>query len=260
LTRLLLLALVTTFGYADAADCHMLPNSAVRAVPQAQNAHEMPGIPQIINGVPTVAFPAVVFLDIWNAEGEFICSGTLVSPSTILTAGHCVAEVPPISISAVFLPDGETAIPYDVVAYALEPDYNPPVADLAMLLLEAPVVGVTPVPLATRRSRPGTVGTIVGYGTDGRGNLGVKEMGTVRLSRCPKRPTLGLPAGALSWSVCWRRRSWQQDTCQGDSGGPLLIGGSLAGVTSAGDAYCAGILSWDTSVAPFVPWIASLLR
>src|SRR5262249_21185657 len=68
------------------------------------------------------------------------------------------------------------------VAYAIEPDYNLPVADLAMLLLEAPVVGVTPVPLATRRPRPGTVGTIVGYGTDGRGNLGVKEMGTVAAS------------------------------------------------------------------------------
>src|SRR5262245_50360492 len=50
--RLMLLALVTTFGYAHAADWHMLPNSASRAVPQARIAPEATGVPQIINGVP----------------------------------------------------------------------------------------------------------------------------------------------------------------------------------------------------------------
>jgi secreted trypsin-like serine protease len=55
-------------------------------------------------------------------------------------------------------------------------------------------------------------------------------------------------------------RIWQQDTCKGDSGGPLLIGETLAGVTSGGDPDCLGLLSWDTNVVPFLPWIVSLLR
>ena len=132
-----------------------------------------------------------------------------------------------------------------------------------MLLLEAPVVGITPVPLATRKPRSRALGTIVGYGRDEAGNSGLKKMGTVRLARCPRRVPagLGLWPGALTRSLCWRApRIWQQDTCHGDSGGPLLIGGTLAGVTSGGDPKCLGLLSYDTSVVRFLPWIGSLLR
>jgi hypothetical protein len=54
--RLLLLALVTTVGYAHADDWHMPPESAMRAV-QAQSSPEATGVPQIINGVPTAGIP-----------------------------------------------------------------------------------------------------------------------------------------------------------------------------------------------------------
>jgi hypothetical protein len=86
-------------------------------------------------------------------------------------------------------------------------------------------------------------------------------MGTVRLRRCPRRvPALGLLPGYLRRALYWRAQSWQQNTCHGDSGGPFLIGDSLAGVTSGGEPNCSGLLSWDTSVVPFLPWIPSLLR
>lgn len=257
--RLMLLALVATFGQAFAADWQMLPGSTATAVPQAQRSEEA-GVPRIINGIVTGGYPAVADLDILNAEGEFRCTGTLVSRSVILTAAHCVST-PPLAIRAFFFPDGVTATPYDVVAYAKHPEFAFPFADLAMLLLEAPVVGVEPAPLASRKPRRRALGTIVGYGEDELGNMGIKEMGTVRLARCPRRfPALGLLPGALARSVCWRTRAGQQDTCHGDSGGPLLIGGAVAGVTSGGDPDCTGMLSWDTSVVPFLPWISDLLR
>jgi len=257
--RLMLLVLVATFGQALAADWQMLPGSTVNAVPQTQRSEDA-GVPQIINGIVTDGYPAVAALQITNAEGDALCTGTLVSRSVILTAAHCVST-PPTAIDAFFFPDGVTPTAYSVVAYAIQPAFAFPDADLAMLLLEAPVVGVEPVPLASRKARPRTVGTIVGYGRDELGNLGIKEMGTVRLARCPRRfPPLGLLPGALARSVCWRARPGRQDTCHGDSGGPLLIGGAIAGVTSGGDPDCTGMLSWDTSVAPFLPWISSLLR
>lgn len=258
--RLLLFVLVTTVGYAHAADWRMLPDQAERAVPQARSAAEATAVPRIINGVPTSAFPAVAALEIWTSTGVGLCTGTLVSRSVLLTAAHCVADAP-FAIGAFFFPNGSTQTVYAVVGYAIHPEFNFPAADLAMLLLEAPVVGITPVPLAARKPRPRALGTIVGYGQDEVGNMGLKQMGTIRLARCPRRvPALDLPSGALARSVCWRTRPGEQDTCHGDSGGPLLIGATLAGVTSGGDANCSGFLSWDTSVVPFLPWISSLLR
>ena len=259
--RLMLLAFVITLGSAHAA---VLDDSAGRVVPQAQSAAGESAVPQIINGLVTDAYPAVARLDIWTANssatGEIIlCTGTLVRPTTILTAAHCVADDAPVAINAVF--QTPTAQTYAVIGYQFHPEYRFPVADVAVLWLEAPVVGITPLPLAGWNPRPRTFGTIVGYGLDEVGNLGVKEMGSVRLKRCPRRalPALGLWRGDLARDLCWSRRPWQQDTCHGDSGGPLLIGGAVAGVTSGGDANCTGSLSWDTSVAPFLPWITSLL-
>ena len=256
---LLLSALLTTIGSAHAADWHVLPDTARRAGAQTRNAPEATAVPRIINGVFTAAYPAVARLTIWTEDSVGLCTGTLVAPSTILTAAHCVADGP-VEIDADFFPTATTGISYAVVAYAIHPEYRPNDADLAVLWLEAPVVGITPVQLAGWKPRPRTVGTIVGYGLDEVGNLGVKEMGSVRLKRCPRRvPALELWPGDLARDLCWSRRSWQQDTCKGDSGGPLLIGGALAGVTSAGDANCTGFLSWDTNVVEFLPWITSML-
>ena len=258
--QLMLLVLIATFGNAYAADWRPLPIPTANASLQAQQAPEGAGVPRIINGTPTADFPAVAALVIMDASGESLCSGTLVSPSVILTAAHCVAGGA-TAIRAFFFPNGDTENTYDAVAYAINPEFDFPFADLSMVLLEAPVVGIAPAPLASRKPRRRKLGTIVGYGEDGVGNVGLKEMGTVRLAKCPKRfPALGLARGALARSVCWRAHHGKQDTCHGDSGGPLLIRGSVAGVTSGGDPNCSGVLSWDTSVAAFLPWISGLLR
>jgi len=257
--RLILLALIGTFGNAHAADWRPLPIPAVNAL-RARHASEGAGVPRVINGTPTADFPAVAALVIRDAGGESLCTGTLVSSSVILTAAHCVAGGA-TAIRVFFFPNGDTEDAYDAVAYAINPEFSFPFADLALVLLEAPVVGIAPAPLTSRKPRPRKLSTIVGYGEDALGNFGLKEMGTVRLAKCPKRfPALGLARGALARSLCWRARPGQQDTCHGDSGGPLLIGGSVAGVTSGGDPNCSGVLSWDTSVAAFLPWISGLLR
>jgi secreted trypsin-like serine protease len=101
----------------------------------------------------------------------------------------------------------------------------------------------------------------VGYGDDGAGEFGTKRIGTVQLRRCPRGLRVQGNVVRLGKALCWRPSLQTSDTCSGDSGGPLLVDGAVAGVTSGGigATACPGQLSFDTNVARYRGWIASVL-
>src|SRR5262249_54969340 len=260
LKALLLILMLSTAPLASGSGGWQL----LAGEPARQGGPNSAGIAQIFDGMPTSDYPAVAGIAVLLGGGLVgYCSGTLVSPSVVLTAAHCVAGGP-LAISTVLFPGGGVRAQYNVVEYAIEPEYSSDVlavADLALLLLETPVADIAPIPLATRTPRSGSKSIIVGYGEDASGSFGLKEFGTVRLKKCPRTfAPAGLVRGQLSRSLCWRPKQRHQDTCPGDSGGPPLVKSTPAGVTAGVCPDCPGVLSWDTNVVPFLPWINDHLR
>lgn len=188
-----------------------------------------------------------VFLVIatFNNGRQGFCSGTLVSPRTILTAGHCVDPAregaSSVMVRVMNKPDDTMLMMADllnVIGIRRHPSYSGDGAhDLAALQLEAPVTSVAPVPLA--RTPPSSwVGQpvrVVGYG---RTSANVSDTGTRRtvaatISQADATTFEFGVAGALG-------------ICSGDSGGPSFWRGpdqrdQLAGVHSYGTSSQCGV-------------------
>lgn len=212
--------------------------------------------PRIFNGTPTSDYPAVVAVISAFRDDIFgLCTGTLIAPTVILTAAHCF-DAGPLSVTVAFVLNG-TEEDRAVGALAIHPRYVSSTlnADVALLTLAQPVGGVTPMPLARVKPRPGRTGAIVGFGLDGRGQIAHREVGSVRLANCP---------GSLQHAerlLCWNSDRSGSNTCDGDSGGPLLLNGRVAGITSWSKTNACGpsSLTVDTSVAAVRRWIRATM-
>ena len=222
----------------------------------------------ITNGSPpSLGHAAVVAL--LQSQGQrmrFFCSGTLIRPNVVLTAGHCLQDGRgnPKKLW-VFTGDnlfvGGTL--YAVSKTATHPDYSPSpvmgyVNDIALVRLKSSVLGITPIPTLPKdklltSADAGAVVSFVGFGQDsegpsGSGSIGRKLQvsGTIGGVSNPCTYSDGTIASCLNseLSQVWYKEGLGQGgPCFGDSGGPMLIvrdGASYAsGVTSYGDATCS---------------------
>lgn len=228
--------------------------------------------PKIVNGTETSAsdwnikFSGVVGVIGYLGGNEgFTCSGTLIAPNVVLTAGHCV-----------FLRDESGNIEFDGVSnpsqlsvheglklsyHAKKASVSKAVAheswngelggtDIAVILLN---INVTDLMMYKIRDNPaeqkGEKGIIVGYGITGEdkvdsmtqrwGNTTILDVDTGN-----QLLEIGNPSG----------------TCQGDSGGPLftLQNNSyvVSGISSFGRNGCSATEnSFHTRVIAYRSWI-----
>lgn len=201
---------------------------------------------------------AVGAIDVRLADGRMDwCSGTLITPSHVLTAAHCVARegTTPLSFRVGEDPEsprGQHRVVRHVVFGGRRglSGYSPAtgLGDVAVLTLESPVTDVAPIPVP--REEPETFRASE-YQMVGYGQRSVDATGLGR-RRCV-RTVLGTTGGG---HLQGRNR---HDVCHGDSGGPLFAWDAsgtrkMVALVSMGDPACE-IFQLHTQLSPYLRWI-----
>ena len=228
-----------------AVACALVPAVAVADPPRPVSV--VGGKSAALGDWPDVA--AILFPDDPNDPSldDTLCTGTLVAPTVVLTAGHCYDPNNPPLPDNVLIGAATLAKPEQGEVIPIKQGFVYPDAensfDLAVLVLARPSTR-TPRKIVDAWARFDVVNgakvSIVGYGaTDAEAMTFVDELqeatttitdaGCAVSSGCEPatRPDGELAAGGMGI-----------DTCPGDSGGPLYLmagyGPVLAGVTSRG--------------------------
>ncbi len=236
----------------------------------------------ITNGVPDGnGHPYVGLMVAKDSSGNPLwrCSGTLLSPTVFLTAGHCT-EAPaatvaiwfdsgypdPIPLASGYPADGPNRCK-DITGYPCtgdasgtpqtHPEYNPNaffLHDLGVVVLDPPVnmstYGRLPEldqldRLARQRGLQDVTFTAVGYGLQKSFPLRASWKTQALRTRMVAYPKLNQINGGIvgDFALLVSNNANTGGTCFGDSGGPNFIGTSrtLAGVTSFGlNETCSG--------------------
>jgi len=185
-------------------------------------------------GIPGAASAVMVL-----TSGGGVCSGVVVAPDAVLTAGHCVAGV------------GENRVHYrdaagrpvlaEVAARLLHPAYDGDAIrgrtrsiDLALLRTRDPLPArFAPAPLSAAMPRAGQSLTLAGYGA-ARGN-DRRSIGRYRGAVLSVVEPYG-PSRILVWL-----KAPGAGGCQGDSGGPILDGEAVVALAAWVKDACGGL-------------------
>lgn len=218
--------------------------------------------------------PQVVLL-VMDVGGvpKFRCSATMLTPTIVLTAGHCTNGFPDFEFSGMRIftesdvDNGDNNFPFcnrrdkncvEAKSWAAHPLYETApffVHDVGVVVLKKPgfkpgTFGVMPEldqldALETKRGKKDTTFTAVGYGLQQINPVFIQS-DRVRMFAEPHLVQINTPGFTGDFSLLLSNNHSTGGTCFGDSGGPNFLGESgesnvVAGVTSFGlNGNCAG--------------------
>lgn len=237
----------------------------------------LPTQDEIVGGIvvtPKFKYPWLVSL---QSENLHFCGGTLLNPTTVVTAAHCsdireeeafvVAHRNRLSSSLV----SENSVKFKVTKITIHPDYTDTTIshDIAIWKVKRVYGNSSNIPDTPIEfdggdySAENTTLAIAGWGTLSAGGASPGYMRETRVDIVSTKRCQSQYPKLHSSSICAARPG--KDTCQGDSGGPLFAIGKtgrviLVGITSYGngcaDPDYAGVY---TRVSQFSRWIKSFL-
>jgi secreted trypsin-like serine protease len=246
--------------------------------------------PKIIGGTETSITSAPWMAQLWYYDDKgttdesddygIFCGGTVVAPTKILTAAHCVKGLNWHAHGAVVtgtaqLPTTDTAGNTDLHGGTVSgvwrqwnhPSYNATTTDndIAVLTLPNPV-SAKPIQITTSTDTAsyvaGTSATVYGWGRTSSTTGDISE--TLRTATLPINSNAtcsgfygtDFVAGHM---VCAGKPATGSDTgtvtpCNGDSGGPLIVNNRIVGIVSWGvqDCVATGAYSVFTKVSTYV--------
>ncbi|MET9440421.1 serine protease [Streptomyces sp. NPDC006610] len=203
----------------------------------------------IVGGTTTTTTTYPFMMQITDSSQNQFCGGTLVSPTKVVTAAHCMVGETTSSVRVVggrTYRNGTNGTVARVSRIWIHPNYTDATngEDVAVLTLSTSMP-YTPAKYVSSTETSvyaaGTTARIVGWGTTRSGGSSSNQLRTATVptvSDTSCRTSYGSDYVAAEM-VCAGYSSGGVDTCQGDSGGPLLIGGVLAGITSWGEGCAA---------------------
>ncbi|CAM5477700.1 Trypsin-like protease OS=Streptomyces glaucescens OX=1907 GN=SGLAU_26615 PE=3 SV=1 [Streptomyces glaucescens] len=224
---------------ATAAAAATAPTAAPSAVAAPQ---------PIVGGTTTTTSSYPFMMQITDASQNQFCGGTLVSPTKVVTAAHCMVGESPSGVRVVggrtYL-NGTNGTVARVSKIWIHPNYTTATRgeDVAVLTLSTAMPYTTAKYVSSTDTSvyaAGTTARVLGWGTTSSGGSSSNQLRTATVPIVSDTSCGGSYGSdyVKSEMVCAGYSSGGVDTCQGDSGGPLLVGGVLAGITSWGEG-CA---------------------
>jgi secreted trypsin-like serine protease len=210
------------------------------------------------NGDPSVV---ALFSAVPGAMTGSLCTATVIAPTVLLTAAHCVAPsevgagVVFIGIEGTNLNKKGTTTKLMVKETHFDTAFNPSVLDgghdIGVAILSEPTT-LTPIPVNRRTPSGISSVRLVGYGV----NKGTAQTGA-GVKRTVKAPLTQITSKLLGIGDA------KHETCQGDSGGPALatINGveTVVGITSFGQVGCTNG-GFDTRVDLYTSFLDQFLN